>query len=820
MNLLTSGKNLLVLFLAMAMSGSARAGTVDDLLNLTDGQQVKLVWLHGVQGNGDNWDAVGADYELMGLDTATDTQPRQILPGPASYANPCISPDGGWILYTDATTNTLYKVKWDGTGKQEVTKGYVLCAWRHPVDNTQWVYFTEDGYTKGKLVRCRLDDGTQREVMLSTLQAAHTLSVSADGTRAGSEFPWPNAGVAYLPDRGWRQYGGGCNANIAPDNSYRLFHMHHSHMQIEMYEDGGVQARSIVTQPLPNRDAWVPRWSTDVRFLTINAPVGGVEADVYFGRFNDAFTQVTRWVKISSAPGQDTKAYAWVDMGLGQYAGEVPYSVAIPAPGGGEWQWNFGDGTTRAGTIGTHAYDKPGTYRITATQGKKTVIGRMEAQAKRVPQVAKVTVTDARHINIFFTKPMTARAPAFTFASGVAIERWQMSGDDRELSLILKADIPAEDSLTIKGFSDQNQQPNAVEITEVKLKAPEWPVNRSALVYRWENGLQKNLFTLDNNVVPVEIAPQGAARLGRSGEMVFNGGAFVNIDMHSPVWVWMLSKCGASNEFTVELVLTPANMAQGTAEKPATILSLFGDDATQRGFRLGQVLDKLILHVNQEGGERGYQLGTLPDANPHHLTVTFGNGKVLAYLDGKPMHTDQPVQGEDPTQAFAGRLSWGAVRHLALGSDPVYATVAWQGRAEGIACYARALPMEEAAQNAAVAARRIAARKPVQQYQVQATLRAKTATPEPANIVPYSRALVVYEYDVRTVIRGKLTAETIRVAHWAIQNGRKQAIETLAIGATTTLTLEKYDDRDDLQNEMLIDSMPDDADIDVFVEAD
>lgn len=811
---------VMIVCLTIVVCSKILAGTTEDILSLTAGQQVKMVWEHCVRGEGTDWDATGSDYELMGYDTAIDTQPHVILPGPASYANPCISPSGTWVLYTDTTTNVLYKVKMDGTAKQEITKGYLLCTWRNPADQTEWVYFTEDGNSRGRLVRCRLDEPAKREVMLSTIQTAHTLSVSADGTRAGSEFPWPNAGVAYLPDRGWRQYGGGCNASIAPDDSYRFFHMHHSHESIQMYEDGGVQQRMILTQPIPKQNAWVPRWSTDVRFLTITAPIAGTQADVYLGSFDNAFNKVEKWVKVSSAPGQDTKAYAWIDMGLGQFAGEVPYTITVPTPSAGEWRWDFGDGTVVQTANGSHTYTKPGTYSIIAKSGEQTLKGRMEAQIKSVPKVSKVIAVDARNINIIFTKAMTATKPVFTFDSRTEVERWRLSGDERELILTMKGNLPAEDTLAIQGFTDQNQQPNVVEIKDVKIKVPEWPVKRTDMLYRWENGLQKNLFSLDaTTLAPVEIEPQGVARLGRYGEMVLGGGSFVNVDMYTPVWAWLLNNCSRSNEFSVELVMTPADLTQGTAVKPATIISIYGDGPTQRGFRLGQVQDQLILQVNQQvnqkDDEKSFQLGALPDANTHHVMVTFGKGNVCAYLDGKPMKNAVDINPSIP-----GQLSWGAVRHLALGGDPVYEMVPWQGRVEALAVYARTLPLEEAVRNAALAQQRVASRKMAPQFTGEFKLKAKSVIPAVSDILPYTRTLVVYEYELVRAIAGTRPAQTIRVVHWGIHNSRKLAIETIAINTTTTLTLEKFADRLDLQNEMLIDSLPDNPDVDLYVESD
>ncbi len=807
---------VMMVCLTIVVCSKILAGTTEDILSLTAGQQVKLVWEHCVRGDGTDWDATAPDYELMGSDTAIDTQPHVILPGPASYASPCISPSGMWALYTDTTTNVLYKVKMDGTEKQEVTKGSLLCTWRNPADQTEWIYSTEAGNSRGRLVRCRLDEPAKREVMLSTIQAAHTLSVSADGTRAGSEFPWPNAGVAYLPDRGWRQYGDGCNAGIAPDNSYRFFHMHHSHESIQMYEDGGVQQRMIKTQPIPKQNAWVPRWSTDVRFLTITAPIAGAQADVYLGRFDNTFTKVEKWVKVSSAPGQDTKAYALIDMGLGQFAGEVPYTITVPAPSDGEWQWDFGDGTVVQAANSKHTYAKPGTYTIIAKSGEKTLKGRMEAQVKSVPKVSNVTAVDARHLRVVFSNAITAAKPVITFTSGTAVERWQMSGDDRELILTTKADLATGDILSLTGVIDQNQQPNAVEIKNVKITVPAWPVNRTDMLYRWENGLQENFFSLDTTkLTPVEIEPQGVARLGRYGEMVLGGGSFINVDMHTPVWWWLIKNCGQSNEFFVELVMTPASLNQGTAVKPATIIALYGDGPTQRGFRLGQVQDQLLLYVNQENGEKSFQLGVLPDANKHHVTVTYGKGNVCSYLDGKPMKNAVDINPSIP-----GQLSWSTVRHLALGGDPVYEMVPWQGRVEALAVYSRTLPSEEAVRNAALAQQRVASRKMAPQLTGEFKLKAISVIPAVSDILPYTRTLVVYEYELVRVIAGTRPAQIIRVAHWGIHNSRKLAIETLAVNATKTLTLEKFADCLDLQNEMLIDTLPDNPDVEVFVESD
>jgi len=172
-----------------------------------------------------------------------------------------------------------------------------------------------------------------------------TAGISAGGTHAGSGFPWPLAGVAVLPSVGWKQYGTGCNGCMSPDNSYRFFHMGEeaAHNGVMMYDDGGQNKRMIPFTGLPGRrpqdDSWIPRWSSDVRFLTLNSPIGGEDADICFGEFDENFTKVVRWIRVTDRPGQDTKACCWIDPGLGRYEGEVPFTIAVPGeltPGGEE----------------------------------------------------------------------------------------------------------------------------------------------------------------------------------------------------------------------------------------------------------------------------------------------------------------------------------------------------------------------------------------------------------------------------------------------------------------------------------------------------
>jgi hypothetical protein len=80
----------------------------------------------------------------------------------------------------------------------------------------------------------------KRERVFTGILNQH-LSLSADGTRAAAEVPWPGAGMIYFrtgqADR--KNYRTGCNTYMAPDNSYMVTVMAGSHDLVTLYKSDG-----------------------------------------------------------------------------------------------------------------------------------------------------------------------------------------------------------------------------------------------------------------------------------------------------------------------------------------------------------------------------------------------------------------------------------------------------------------------------------------------------------------------------------------------------------------------------------------------------
>ena len=77
------------------------------------------------------------------------------------------------------------------------------------------------------------------------------------------------------------------------------------------------------------------------------------------------------------------------------------------------------------------------------------------------------------------------------------------------------------------------------------------------------------------------------------------------------------------------------------------------------------------------------------------------------------------------------------------------------------------------------------------------------AIPTPAAILPYRNGLVVNEYEVVDVVRGPYAEGEIRVAQWAIRDGRTLAEARKLAGAAFTLTVERDDAHAELEGERL-----------------
>ncbi len=87
---------------------------------------------------------------------------------------------------------------------------------------------------------------------------------------------------------------------------------------------------------------------------------------------------------------------------------------------------------------------------------------------------------------------------------------------------------------------------------------------------------------------------------------------------------------------------------------------------------------------------------------------------------------------------------------------------------------------------------------------VEARVASSAPIPTPESVLPYRRALLVNEYEVVRVLAGTYEEEKLLVAHWVIRDGQVLGTAVREQGAIVRMTLEAYDEHEELEGERLV----------------
>jgi sugar lactone lactonase YvrE len=312
-----------------ALAGSAVAQTNDvkpQLLDLTGGRRVKVVWNQGSQ-----------DKTALRL---YDTQDGKVRDLPFAGSAPLLTPDGRLVLASTGKAPDERRVAMYDTETGKVTEfpkgpgNNLLAVWQDPKSGRVWVYVNDSGdkneswnVPAGKIYRFSTDKPDARELFWDRTSSHIYLMFSADGTRACFEPSWSNIGQLKIvcdaegkvdQDKSvYKRLAGGCFPSMAPDNSYRLFALEGDHHAITMLDADGANPRKVPVSDMPGvrekgKNVWLTRWSTHPRYLTLVAPAGS-DAGIWLGRFDETFTKVETWVRVTEPGPQCWQSQAWVE---------------------------------------------------------------------------------------------------------------------------------------------------------------------------------------------------------------------------------------------------------------------------------------------------------------------------------------------------------------------------------------------------------------------------------------------------------------------------------------------------------------------------
>jgi hypothetical protein len=216
--------------------------------------------------------------------------------------------------------------------------------------------------------------------------------------------------------------------------------------------------------------------------------------------------------------------------------------------------------------------------------------------------------------------------------------------------------------------------------------ATEWDGGQKDAVFSWRQGYgrRKAAGSFARSARRISLSSEGDAGLDALGRMSFQGaGSFSCAAAAGP----LLVACGRSGEFTLEAVITPANVTQ---TGPARVLS-FSRDPYLRNFTLGQEGDKLLVRLrtdpaDKNGMKHESDVGKVKKGVPLHVIVSFRDGELAAYVNGK-----RTLQ-----QKVSGRLSSWDPHYQFLFGNEADGGRGWSGLVHAVA-YSSAFVDERAA---------------------------------------------------------------------------------------------------------------------------
>jgi hypothetical protein len=258
------------------------------------------------------------DGRLVRLDSA-DGIPRTTDLG-RRINRPVITPSGEAVIVICFDEWRSYLVDWDDDAARPVAEGRVTHV-RRDDDGRESAYWQD----RENAIRCAPLDGSADPVVVWKFPfppregKTENFSTSADGRRAVASVPWPYNATACLPQAPGRDFvilGLGCWPQIAPDNSYRVFHLYGGqHRFLALYDAAAPGANIVELDPHPDprrQGANTPRWANDPRFLiAVDQGFHHERPSVHLGRFAADFGAIETWLRIS-APGQVTEPACWL----------------------------------------------------------------------------------------------------------------------------------------------------------------------------------------------------------------------------------------------------------------------------------------------------------------------------------------------------------------------------------------------------------------------------------------------------------------------------------------------------------------------------
>jgi hypothetical protein len=167
--------------------------------------------------------------------------------------------------------------------------------------------------------------GAGELVWNKTPVSVDSFQLSADGQIAGGNFPWPEGGVAQLPNRSLKIYVKGCWPainTIGGRNIYWIFDGAHRNLtMVDLQDERKWQVNISGAPGIDGYEVYSPRWSNNPRIIAMTGPYmigiggGGQGVEIHVGRFNADFTAIDSWRRVTNNDRADFFPDVWVAPG-------------------------------------------------------------------------------------------------------------------------------------------------------------------------------------------------------------------------------------------------------------------------------------------------------------------------------------------------------------------------------------------------------------------------------------------------------------------------------------------------------------------------
>jgi hypothetical protein len=300
------------------------------------GARTRLVWIQD-QDDQRDWRGKKNNFKIKALETEGGSGERDLLPHAGHFTKPMITPRGDRVVFTDSAAMKVFVVDWDGASLRELADGYGVAVWLDRRSGTEWVYVqngtntTDKTFDKNPIKRLPIDNPTLVELVWDKTPVSTrwhgNFQLSADGTRAGGLFPWPETGVAELPNKAWNNQGNGCWTSFTSDGTDRFWKFDGSHRNLRIYSPGHLFSTKVNIS-IDGYEVYHPRWANLDRFLVQSGPYneeaegakggeridgGGRGVEIYLGRFDPEFKRIEKWVQVTRNDGADFFPDAWIE---------------------------------------------------------------------------------------------------------------------------------------------------------------------------------------------------------------------------------------------------------------------------------------------------------------------------------------------------------------------------------------------------------------------------------------------------------------------------------------------------------------------------